>query len=186
MLSSMAQSLRPTAAALVLGAVSIALGACEPMYGPPPPTRITTATEDNQFRAGDFAWSRAAGRNSLAGQVTYHAGDKRYGCAGLTVVLTPETPWSKKRIGVLYQSVDHAALPMEDVRGRTDAAPPGNSDPYVRRATCDAQSRFSFAGLPDGAWYAVVPAKPVGGGGPTLALMRRVTTRGGRATAFEL
>jgi hypothetical protein len=184
MLRFMASRLRLTSAILLLGA----LGACEPMYGPPPPSgRIaTTPTEDTQFRAGDFAWSKAAGKNSLAGQVTYHAGAVRYGCSGSPVVLTPETPWSRKRIGVLYQSTERAALPIDDVRSRSDAAPPGNSEPYVRKATCDGASHFSFAGLPDGVWYVVVPAKPVGGNGPTLALMRRVTTRGGHATAFEL
>ena len=185
-LSFMVRSLRLTAAILTLGAAAAALGACEPMYGPPPPTRITTATEDTQFRAGDFAWSKAAGKNALTGQVTYHAGAVRYGCSGSPVVLTPETAWSKKRIGVLYLSTEHAALPIEDVRGRSDAAPPGNSEPYVRKATCDAASHFSFAGLPDGAWYVVVPAKPIDGKGQTLALMRRVVTRGGRAVAFEL
>jgi hypothetical protein len=180
----MAPRLRLTAAILLLGA----LGACEPMYGPPPPSgRIaTTPTEDTQFRAGDFAWSRAAGRNALSGAVTYHAGAVRYGCAGSPVVLTPETPWSKKRIGVLYMSTDRAALPIEQVRARTNEAPPGDSEPYVRKVTCDAASHFSFAGLPDGAWYVVAPARPVDGKGPTMALMRRVTTRGGRPTAFEL
>jgi hypothetical protein len=178
----MARSLRLTAAILLLGA----LGACEPMYGPPPPVRITTPTADNQFRASDFAWSKAPGRNALVGQVTYRAGSTRYGCGGSPVVLTPETPWSRKRIGVLYLSTERAALPIEDVRGRSDAAPPGNSEPYVRKVTCDAASHFSFSGLPDGAWFVVVPAKPVGGGGPTLALMRRVVTHGGRVTAFDL
>ena len=57
----------------------------------------------------------------------------------------------------------------------------------MKRATCDSGGRFSFAGLPDGGWFVVTIAKPVaGGGGPTLALMRRVMTRGGRATSFEL
>jgi hypothetical protein len=177
---------RLTAAILALGALSAALAACEPTYGPPPPVRITTPTEDNQFRAGDFAWSRAAGHNALSGAVTYRAGAVRYGCAGAPVVLTPETPWSRKRIGVLYMSTDRAALPIEQVRARSNEAPPGDSEPYVRKATCDATSRFSFFGLPDGAWYVVVPAKPMGGAsGPTLALMRRVTTRGGKPTAFE-
>jgi hypothetical protein len=173
-----------TAAILLLGA----LGACEPTYGPPPPSgRIpTTATEDSQFRAGDFAWSRAAGRNALSGAVTFHAGAVRYGCAGSPVVLTPETPWSRKRIGVLYMSTDHAALPIDQVRSRANEAPPGDSEPFVRKVTCDAASRFSFAGLPDGAWYVVAPARPIDGKGPTMALMRRVTTRGGRPTAFEL
>lgn len=178
----MARSFRLTAAILLLGA----LGACEPMYGPPPPSRITTPTPDTQFRASDFAWSKAPGRNVLAGQVTYHAGALRYGCAGSPVVLTPETPWSKKRIGVLYLSTERAALPIDDVRGRSDIAPPGNSEPYVRKVTCDGASRFTFSGLPDGAWYVVVPAKPVDGKGPTLALMRRVVTRGGRTASFDL
>jgi hypothetical protein len=177
----MARRLFLTAAITALGA----LGACEPMYGPPPPMRVTTATEDTQFRAGDFAWSKAAGKNALSGQVTFHAGSTRYGCAGAPVVLTPETPWSRKRIGILYLSTERAALPIDQVRSRGPQAPPGDSEPYVRRVTCDGASQFHFAGLPDGAWYAVVPAKPVGGSGPTMALMRRVTTRGGRATAFE-
>jgi hypothetical protein len=73
------------------------------------------------------------------------------------------------------------------VRGRTAKAQPGDSDPYVRRAICDEASRFSFAGLPDGAWYVVTIAKPAAAqSGPTLALMRRVVTAGGRTTSFEL
>ena len=44
-----------------------------------------------------------------------------------------------------------------------------------------------FAGLPDGAWYLVTLAKPVAGQtGPSLAVMRRVTTKGGKVTPFEL
>ena len=179
----MAPRLPPTLAIVALAA---ALGACEPTYGPPPPTRITTPTEETQFRAADFAWSKGSGRNALSGQVTYRAGALRYGCAGAPVVLTPETPWSRKRIGVLYMSTERAALPIDEVRARGAEAPPGDSEPFVRKVTCDKDSQFRFAGLPDGAWYVVVPAKPIGGSGPTLALMRRVTTRGGRAVSFEL
>jgi hypothetical protein len=178
----MSSRLRLTAAILALGA----LGACEPMYGPPPPTRVVTPTETTSFRPADFAWSRAPGRNTLAGAVTYHMGQTRYGCAGAPVVLTPETPWSRRRIGVLYQSTERAAAPIDEVRGRTSAAPAGDSEPYVRKATCDAASHFSFSGLPDGAWFVVVPAKPVSGAGPTMALMRRVVTRGGRPVNFDL
>lgn len=163
------------------------LAACEPMYGPPPPHRIVTPlSDDAQFRASDFAWSKAAGRNALVGAVTYRAGATRYTCAGTTVVLTPDTPWSRRRMGVLYQSGERAALPVADVRSRTAQAPAGDSEPYVKRATCDAAGRFSFAGLPDGSWFVVSIAKPASGGGPTLALMRHVSTHGGRATSFEL
>lgn len=179
----MAPRLRLTLALLSL----VALGACEPMYGPPPPTgRVVTPTEDTQFHAGDFAWSKAPGHNGLSGAVTYRAGAVRYGCSGSTVVLTPETPWSRRRIGVLYQSTERAALPIDDVRSRSGAAPPGNSEPFVRKVQCDTASRFAFSNLPDGSWYVVVPAKPIGASGPTLALMRRVTARGGRTVAIEL
>jgi hypothetical protein len=163
------------------------LGACEPMYGPPPPNRIVTPTEDTSFRASDFAWSRAVGRNAMVGVVGYRTATAHYTCAGATVVLTPETPWSRKRMDVLYLSSQRAALPIEEVRARSAKAPPGDSDPYVKRAICDGAGRFSFAGLADGAWYVVTIAKPVAGQtGPTVALMRRIVTGGGRTTTFEL
>jgi len=145
----------------------------------PPPA------EDATFRASDFAWSQAPGRNGLAGSLG-HAGPIRYTCAGATVVLTPETPWARRRMSVLYKSDQRAALPTEEVRSRQNQAPPGDSNPYLRRAVCDGADHFSFANLPDGAWYAVTIAKPAGGaGGPSFAVMRRVTTRGGRVTTFE-
>jgi hypothetical protein len=179
----MAASLRLVTAATAL----LMLSACEPIYGPPPPTRITTPTDDTSFRASDFAWSKAMGRNALVGAVTFRAGPTRYSCAGATVVLTPETPWSRRRMSVLYQSGERAALPVDDVRGRAAKAPPGDSDPYVKKAICDDASRFSFAGLADGAWYVVTLAKPVAGQtGPTVALMRRIVTSGGRTTTFDL
>jgi len=181
----MADPVRLLAAAALVGA---SLTACAPMYGPPPPgrmARMPPPDEDATFRAGDFAWSQAPGRNKLAGSLS-HAGAQRYTCAGATVILTPETPWARRRMQVLYKSDLRAALPADDVRSRTAQAPPGDSNPYVKRAACDAADRFSFTNLPDGAWYVVTIAKPVGGGGPSLAVMRRVTTRGGRVTAFEL
>jgi hypothetical protein len=88
---------------------------------------------------------------------------------------------------VLYKSSMRAALPTDDVRSRSAQAPPGDSNPYVKRATCDAADHFNFTSLPDGAWYVVTLAKPAAGAtGPSLALMRRVTTKGGRITTFEL
>ena len=151
---------------------------------PPPPGRAVAPAvpTDDAFRASDFAWSQAPGRNTLAGALG-HAGTVRYTCAGSTVVLTPETPWSRKRMMVLYKSDQRSALPTADVRSRTGQAPPGDSDPYVKRAVCDATDHVSFTGLPDGAWYVVTLAKPVPPQtGGSLAMMRRVTTHGGRVT----
>lgn len=147
---------------------------------------ISPTHSDFSFRAGDFAWSQAPGRNTLAGSLS-HAGAVRYTCAGATAVLTPDTPWATRRMEVLYRSAQRAALPADDVRSRQNLAPAGDSNPFVKRATCDAADHFSFTNLPDGAWYVVTIAKPAtDAAAPTLAIMRRVITRGGRITAFEL
>jgi hypothetical protein len=177
---------RQIAAALAL---LTPLAACEPMYGPPPPgrTMVPAPVGSTAFNAGDFAWSKVVGRNILAGTLAPHPGPARYTCSGQTVVLTPETPWARRRMSVLYRSAERAALPTDDVRSRASEAPSGDSEPFVRRALCDQTDHFSFTGLPDGAWFVVTLAKPAGGAsGPSLALMRRVITRGGRVTDFEL
>lgn len=165
---------------------TLAVAACAPTMGPPPPGRGPMAGPPT-FRAADFAWSQASGRNGVAGRVTYRRGPTRFTCAGAGVVLTPETPWSRRRMAVLYGSTERAALPTDEVRARTPKAPPGDAGPYVKRATCDSADRFSFGGLPDGAWYVITTARPAGRPeADSVALMRRVTTRGGRTVSVEL
>ena len=105
-----------------------------------------------------------------------------YGCAGASVILTPETAWSRRRMEVLYGSADQAAAPTDEVRARTPEAPAGDSTPYIKRATCDPTDKFSFRGLPDGAWFVITLAKPKTGGSGSLAMMKRVTTKGGKVT----
>lgn len=170
-----------------LGLAALALSACAPTLGPPPPGRRPPPPPPSagpaNFSAADFAWSQAPGRNGIQGSLAYRNGGGAYTCAGSGVVLTPETPWSRRRMNVLYGSTERAALPAEEVRKRTPSAPPGDAGPFVKRTTCDAASRFSFQGLPNGAWYAITIARPAAQPqGGTIALMRRVVTRGGRVT----
>jgi len=113
-------------------------------------------------------------------------GPTRYSCAGASVVLTPETAWSARRMAALYGSTDRAALPSEEVRARTPRAPQGDAGPYVKRTTCDDADQFAFGGLPDGAWYAITIVKPVGVTGPNVALMKRIVVRGGRMVPLAL
>ena len=174
--------IRPTH--LALPALALALSACAPtMMGSPvgmvPPMSTT-------FRADDFAWSQTPGRNSIVGRLAYQQGTTRFTCSGASVILTPETPWSRHRMSVLYTSAERAAQPVDAVRARTPQAPAGDSGPFVKRATCDTTDRFSFSGLPDGAWYVIVAAKPADTTGASMALMRRVITRAGRVTTVEL
>ncbi|ACG77189.1 putative lipoprotein [Phenylobacterium zucineum HLK1] len=170
----------------VLGLVALA-GACAPTLGPPPPGRGAPPPGPARFSAADFAWAQKSGPNGIAGRLTYRQGQTRYTCAGSGVVLTPETPWSARRMAHLYGSTERAALPADEVRKRTPSAPQGDAGPYVKRTTCDAQDRFSFSGLPNGTWYAITIARPVGQSeGETIAMMRKVTTRGGRVANLTL
>ena len=164
--------------------LAAAAAACAPTMGPPPPGAMTGPVT---FDARQFAWSQASGANTIAGRLTYKQGATAFSCAGSSVVLTPETPWSRRRMEVLYGSAERAALPSDEVRARTPSAPAGDAGPFVKRATCDDTGRFTFSGLPDGAWYAITVARPAGqGSAPATALMRRVVTRGGRTVQLVL
>jgi hypothetical protein len=171
---------RVTILSVFIAAASLA--ACAPELGPPPPGYESAST----FRAEDFAWSTETGGSGIAGRVTFRDGKTRYSCAHATVILTPETPWTRRRMQALYRSTEAAAEPADDVRARTPSAPAGDYSAFVRRTTCDANNRFNFTGLPEGAWFAITIAKPAGGEGPGIALMRRVVTHTGRVTPATL
>jgi hypothetical protein len=183
----MTYKLRPMKRAHLASVLALALlaAACSTTGGPSLPGPSGLADAD--FSAEDFEWSKAPGRNSVAGKLAYHQGPTRFSCTGSTVVLTPETPWSRRRMSVLYGATGFAALPAEEVRARTPTAPAGDAGPFVRRTTCDAASEFSFTGLPDGAWYAITIARPAADPKAAgVALMRRIVTRGGRVTQAPL
>jgi hypothetical protein len=175
-------SLIASAAALLM------VAACAPTLGPPPPPPGAggppSATE---FRPADFSWSAVPGPGRVDGRLVYRAGPTRYTCSGQGVVLTPETLWSRRRMTILYNSPDRAALPATEVRARTPSAPGGDYSAFVKRTVCDANNHFSFSGLANGAWYVITVAKPVpAGAGPDIAVMRRVEIRRGRPVNVEL
>lgn len=134
------------------------------------------------FRAEDFAWSIGKGEGSISGVLAYRSNGGRYTCEGGDVILTPETPWTRRRMVILYGSPVAAAVPLDIVRARTPSAPSGDYARYAKRTTCDADNHFGFAGLPDGGWFVITLAKPVDAGGEPIAVMRRVETRGGART----
>lgn len=136
------------------------------------------------FEPAAFAWSTAKGRGAINGQLVYRRGGVAYSCAGGGVVLTPETPWVRRRMMTMYESTDGAVAAVADVRARMPAESP-NYDAYVRRSACNAEGRFFFTELPDGAWYVITSATP-SVEGPPLAFMRRVVIRNGAPVRVEL
>lgn len=176
--------------ALVSGLALVS--ACAPTLGPPPPGGYRPPPPPpppsaTQFRAEDFGWSARPGQGRIDGRLVYRQGRLAYSCSGTSVILTPETMWSRRRMTILYNSPDRAALPASEVRARTPSAPSGDYSAFVKRATCDSANRFSFAGLPNGAWFVIAIAKPQGGAaGSDIAVMRRVEIRGGRPVGVDL
>lgn len=170
----MKKSLYPALAVLSL------LAACETtLNGPPPPGPAYQPGTGAEFNEREFGWSRASGAGAIAGVLTYRAGETRYSCRGRDVILSPETPWVRRRMFILYGSTDTAAVPADIVRARTPAGSSGDYASYARKTTCDGDNRFSFHNLPDGGWYVITLARPEDGSSGSVAVMRRVVTRGG-------
>ncbi len=145
---------------------------------PPPGPSMYEEGSPTVFRAHDFAWSAERGAGSIVGTLSYRPGGERYSCEGGDVILTPETPWTRRRMIILYGSAVSAAVPLEIVRARTPSAPSGDYASFAKKTTCDEANHFRFADLPDGAWFVITLAKPSDGQGEAIAVMRRVETQG--------
>ena len=166
---------------LIIAMAASALAACEtggpagPAAQPPtgpayhPPSGGTEA-----FRDSDFGWSTGKGAGAIDGVLAFKGPGGHYACQD--VVLAPETPWSRARMRILYLSNTAAAMPVDEVKGRTPPEHGSDYASYARHATCDPTGRFSFAGLPNGGWYVITVATPASG--TRMAVMRRVETHG--------
>jgi hypothetical protein len=136
---------------------------------------------DAAFRKADFSWSTTPGKGEIDGQLAFKQGGVAYGCAQAGVLLTPETPWVRRRMEILYTSADKAALPAAEVRARTPPERNQDYSTFVKRAACDATGHFNFGALADGAWYVITVARPTPPGtGAEMAIMRRVVVKGGK------
>jgi len=170
------------ALAPLLGLAACATESLGPTYGPSgtanPSAPMYHAGGGEDFREGDFAWSRASGAGAIDGVVTFRDGSTRYSCRGRDVILTPETPWVRRRMYILYGSIDGAVVPADIVRARTPQSGSGDYASYARKTTCDGGNHFTFQGLPDGAWYVITLARPDDGSAGAVAIMRRVEVHG--------
>jgi hypothetical protein len=162
-------------AAATLAAATLAACETAPLGPPVPPPYLPPPPPGAEFREQDFAWSTQPGAGRIDGVLAYGGG----GFTCTNVILAPETPWSRARMRTLYLSTTAAAEPADEVRARTPPEHAREYAAYAKVAHCDATGRFAFANLPDGGWYAITVANPVGGGGARIAVMRHVVTAGG-------
>ena len=162
----MVTAMKRTVRLALASSLLLAVAACETAAPPPPPPPPGNAgpPSANVFRPADFSWSAVPGKGRIDGKLTFRNG----------------------QVTILYNSPNAAALPADEVRARTPSAPNGDYSAFVRRTTCDANNRFNFQGLANGAWFVITVAKPIGGGVPDMAIMRRVEIRAGKAVNVEL
>lgn len=166
---------------LLLAVSAATLSACATLpSAPPPPSAVNT------FRAEDFAWSVGNGSNVILGKVAYQLDGKAWTCAGAAVGLTPDTPYSRGRMGRLYGSTDKAVRTVSGVRSRQVAEAGADYSRYVRSVRCDAKGGFAFQGLPDGSWFVIAPVKPVKGEAEGRVIMQRIEARGGKTRSVIL
>ena len=133
------------------------------------------STSGKLVRPPDFASSRRPA--SIDGTVDYRRDGEVFACTG-SVVLTPETGYTRNRFQTLYGSTERAAVPEAVVRARNVPDPNADYRAYVRSERCE-NGRFRFSGLPDGGWFVIVP---VSADSDRIVLMRFIQTRGGRVT----
>jgi hypothetical protein len=178
----MPASFRFVALVPLLGLAACATESLGPTYGPSgPQTQVAPVYRPGggeDFRESDFAWSRASGPGGIDGILTFRDGSTRYSCRGRDVILIPETPWVRRRMYILYGSIDGAVVPADIVRARTPQTTSGDYASYARKTTCDGSNKFGFQGLADGAWYVITLARPDDGSAGAMAVMRRVEIHG--------
>lgn len=166
----------------LLAALGLMLAGCETgpagPYGgavpppPPPPPR------------SEFAWSTGTGSNAVEGVGVWRRGRHRFSCAGQSVGLTPETPYTRQRMIELYGSDEQAIRSVAEVRAHSTGGPSRDYGAYVRSTRCDARGRFVFHGLPDGGWFVIVRGSS--GAGASEVAMRRVKVEGGRVRVVRI
>ena len=145
---------------------------------PPPPIPRNEVVIQTPYRAQDFAWSLAIGSARI--RITTAPGRS---CAGASVALTPDTPYSRERIRALYGSVESASEPVEQVRSRVIGNDNADMRRFVRAGHCDAAGSFMFEGLPTGAFFVIAEVSDPAG---PRVVMRRVTTAAGRLVNVAL
>ena len=149
----------------------------------PPPPAARAAEGPQTFRPSDFAWSLGIGTNAIVGEIDYHpSSGEVWTCAGQSVGLTPETPYSAERMRIMYGSSVRAIERVGAVRARGAARPGADYSQFARSVTCDGRSAFAFRNLPDGAFFVLARIHPRGRAETDesgLVILQRVEVHGG-------
>jgi hypothetical protein len=159
------------------------------------------ATELNPrpvYSAEEVAWSRVEGVNAIVGVAMLGSGKKATTCATEEVWLRPRSAWEDYRSEIIFGNLQQARIPALQYfdRASTDnanmPASPKEYDADARKATCTADGKFTFAGVPDGEYYISVIVQPLEFVGKITPIhdievvMHYVSVTGGGSTIVDL
>lgn len=164
------------------------LAACStpraPVYAPSVPAPGPVPPPPPPPPPNEFAWSVRPGTNGLAGVGVWVRGGRRFSCAGKSVLLTPETPYTRQRMVELYGSDEAAVRTVGEVRARNTGEPKRDYKAYVRPSQCDARGGFGFRDLPDGGWFLILRASSAAG--DEVVALQRVHVAGGETRPVRI
>jgi hypothetical protein len=131
---------------VVVGVVGLALtlAACvteqsgprfaPPPVAPPPPPRLAAIFGHGTYRTA------AGGRGT---------------CAGQSVALMHETVNFRRRMVALYNSSEHALLPVPEVQSRSAKLGASTENPLVESVQCGPDGAFAFHNLQPGPYFII-------------------------------
>ena len=159
------------------------LTACvAPVPAQAPLAPLTPLTMLNAFDPGEATYIHLDGANSVRGQAFLRqSGGGVVTCAGAKVHLFPRTTYGDERVEKLYGT--RASIEAtQRIIGVVIEDPDPRWVGHMRQTICDAEGRFMFTGVADGAYYVETEVRWSVGyrpqGGPVIA---PVTVDGGEA-----
>ena len=133
---------------------------------PPPPVEVSSINGLGAFRTYDGGYAA---------------------CAGLSVLLMPETSLTRARMLALYGSDEHIMAPIAVVKARqVKLGPPPAA--AVNATQCDGDNRFGFSDLDAGGYFLIARerVRTAAGGQEDMVVMQHLYLRTGEARQVRL
>lgn len=138
------------------------------------------------FSVGEAAELTRPGVNIVSGSALIRQnGGGVVTCAGLPVLLVPQTAYATERVKAIYGNTTRGYNPI--TRRLSFTPDPSTYMQMTRETLCDAQGNFTFPDVADGSFYVIsvitwtVANSPQGG-----SLMQFVDVRGGQSQQVVL
>ena len=144
-----------------------------------------------KFDPSDVTWSKAHGRNTIAGVAALGVDSgKTRTCASLPVRLAPDSDYTRQRISNLYGDENRGFVNARHAQQlRAKAATDTRYERSLKASVCDRQGHFAFRNLPDGTYYVLAPVvwkNKLGEVAEGGFFMQRVTVTGGETKRITL